>query len=301
MPMEELVLKKKDKTQIKGRRWLIANSVASFVIVTGMEEHSLRYDALATFLNAKGYDVYCLDHYGQGLNAKTEADLGIWPKSAFRITVNTFDELIYTKALRSKPVILFGHSLGSFIVQDYIQRYSGHVDKAIICGSNGPDFMLKLGYMLAKILVKDTDYNIKKDIFNKMSFETYNKSVKDPKTEFDWLSYSEENVKKYIADPYCGYGSTAGMWREFLKGMNRLYKDKFMVKIRKDIPILIIAGEEDPVGHSGKGPAKLEKLYSKKYQLSKVELKLYPKMRHEILNEVEHETVYKDILTFITK
>ncbi len=291
---------KADGLKVKGLAWKIAKPLGNVVIATGMEEYSGRYDHFAHFLNENGYDVYCLDHFGQGLNAPTVADLGKFPKSGFRIMVEMFDELIAKLRLSNLPTYLFGHSMGSFIVQDYIQRNGDAVEKAIICGSNGPDPMIKIGYQLAKTIVTPKKYDIKSKFFNNLIFGGYANQIPHDKTGFDWLSYNKDNVLKYVADPYTGYGSTGGFYREFLKGLNRLYKKKFLAKIRKDIPILMISGAEDPVGHNGKGVKKLKKVYDD-YGLKDTSVILYPKMRHEILNELDHQKVYDDILTFLKK
>lgn len=296
----EIEMTKKDGSKIYGLVWNTPNAVGNIIIVTGMEEHSSRYEHFAKFLNEHGFNVYCLDHIGQGFNAKTVADLGIWEPSGFRIMVNTIDELVSKLRVSVRPTYLFGHSMGSFIVQDYIQRFSGHIEKAIICGSNGPDVAVKLGNQLAKILANKKNYNKKTKFFNNLIFGAYARQTPHSKTEFDWLSYNQENVLRYIADPYTGYGSTWGFYREFLKGLNRLYKKKFLNKIRKDLPILMISGAEDPVGHSGKGVQKLKKVYDE-YGLTDTQVILYPKMRHEILNEHDHHIVFNDILKFLKK
>ena len=115
-----------------------------------------------------------------------------------------------------------------------------------------------------------------------------------------YFSYNEENVQKYIADPYCGHFNTGGFWREFLKEMAHLWDGKNMKKVSPEEKIFIIAGEEDPVGQNGKGPKWLEKKY-KALGVKDVTLKLYPHARHEIHNEDIRETVYQDILDFILK
>ena len=126
------------------------------------------------------------------------------------------------------------------------------------------------------------------------------KAVKDRKTEYDWLSYNEENVQAYINDPWCGHWNTGGFWKEFLGGLSKIWDKKEMEKISKEESTLIIAGEDDPVGRMGKGPSWLYNRY-KKLGLSDVTLKIYSRMRHEILNETDRERVYRDILEFITR
>lgn len=272
---------------------------ANVVIVTGMEEYALRYDDFATFLNKNGYDVYCFDHYGQGESAKTLAEQGIVPHRFFTKSVENIDEVVTLCKLSCVPTYIFSHSMGSFMTQDYIQRYADHVDKVVICGSNGPNAKMsyKFGRFLSHLLTNKRNRDKKAKLMNNIVFGMYSKQVKNAKTSFDWLSVNEENVEKYIKDPRCGYMSTNGFYVEFMKGCNRLYRKKFLNKINKKLPIFIIAGEKDPVGANGKGPNKLKELYQK-FGLENVKLKLYKGLRHEILNEKEHDVVYDDILKF---
>ncbi|MCH5172082.1 MAG: alpha/beta hydrolase [Erysipelotrichales bacterium] len=298
MAFEEFEMTFKDETKRRGIAWPVENAKANIVIATGMEEHARRYDDFATFLNKHGYSVYALDHYGQGDNVENLEELGRWERSGFRKTVNYIDELITKLRVTCKPTIIMGHSMGSFIVQDYIQRYSNHVSKAIICGSCGKQSAVYFADRLARVFVTKRNYNKKSKFFSKLTFGGYNKSIKNPRTPFDWLSVNEDNVDRYIEDPKCGYGSTCGFYKEFFKGLNRLHTSRFLAKIRKNLPILLIAGEHDPVGKNGKGVLKLAKTY-KKYSIENVETIIYPNMRHEILNETGKEVVYEDILKFV--
>ena len=285
-----------------GFAWECAYPEGSVVIATGMEECAYRYDEFAKFLNKNNYNVYCIDHYGQGENATKISDLGVVPTSFFSKSVRILADVIKKFAVKNKPVIVFGHSMGSFIVQDFIQRYSNNANKAIIMGTNGPNAKAaySVGYPLARIVAKVRGERKTAKFLRNLAVGGYGKSVKNRKTDCDWLSYNEENVKNYIEDPKCGHPSTNGFYRELLKGNHRLYKNKFLNKIKKDLPVYIVSGQDDPVGAFGKGPTKLFELY-KKLGINNAELKIYKHMRHEILNEDKREEVYKDILTFIKK
>ena len=288
---------------LRGYSWLAEKPVGNVVIVTGMEEYAGRYDDFAQFLNANGYNVFCVDHYGQGLNSDNGKTLGIVPPSFFSKTVRNVDDIVKKVRKSTKlPVVVFGHSMGSFIVQDFVQRFTRDANKIIICGSNGPNakMLFKFGAKMAKWTCNKKNQFEKAKLMESLSIGAYAKSVKDRKTNCDWLSYNEENVKKYVEDPLCGYGSSRIFYREFLKGNARLYKKKFLRKISQDNKILIIAGEDDPCGAFGKGPRALYKQYQK-LGVKEVEVKVYPHMRHEILNEKEHQQVYDDVLRFITK
>ena len=283
-----------------GFSWECESPKGIVVIVTGMEECAERYDEFAKFLNKNNYNVYCIDHYGQGENVVGKSKFGVVPRSFFSKSVRIIDDIAKKYAIKNKPVIVFGHSMGSFMIQDYIQRYAKRPTKAIIMGTNGNNGKLAyaFGYPLARLICKIKGEDKEAKFLKSLAIGSYAKSVKNRETDCDWLSYNKENVKNYIADPRCGNPSSNGFYRELLKGNHRLYKTKFLNKIRKDLPVFICAGTDDPVGAFGKGPTKLAKLY-KSIGLTNVSLKLYNNMRHEILKEEKHEEVYNDILKFI--
>ena len=302
MERQNISIKTVNGDHLFGFAWECEKPEGVVVIATGMEEASYRYDDFARFLNKNGYNVYCIDHYGQGESAVDSSQLGIVPRSFFSKCVRVLDDVAKKYAIKDKPLIIFGHSMGSFMVQDFIQRYNSRPTKAIIMGTNGPNAKLlySMGYPLARLVAKMKGENKQAKFLASMAVGAYAKSVKNRKTDCDWLSYNEENVNRYLEDPKCGHPSSNGFYRELLKGNHRLYRKKFLAKINKDLPILVIAGIDDPVGAYGKGPKALVKLYHK-LGIKNAELKLYDHMRHEILNEKDNQKVYNDILEFIKK
>lgn len=285
--------------ELFGYSWTVESPKANVIIVTGMEEYAERYDEFANFLNEHGYDVFCIDHYGQGLNVSNVDELGIVPPSFFSKSVKNIDQLVSKCRPSCLPTYIFAHSMGSFMLQDYIQRFTQHVNKVVICGTNGPSNKLtySFGYFLAKLLVRKKNRDQKAKLFSHLAFGAFNKKIKNPNFAFDWLSNNVENVERYVQSPYCGYGSTNGFYLELLKGNNRLFKKKFIKKIRPDMSIFIVSGQDDPAGSFGKGPKSLYRMY-RRNGVSDVHLKLYANMRHEILNENGHEAVFQDILRF---
>ena len=302
MERKQISIKSINEDILFGYAWECEKPEGVVVIATGMEETAARYDDFAKFLNKNNYNVYCVDHYGQGENALEESQLGIVPRSFFSKSVRILDDIAKKYTIPGKPLIVLGHSMGSFMIQDYIQRYNKRPTKAVIIGTNGQNGKpaYAAGYPLARLVCKLKGEEKQAKFLRNLAVGGYGKSIKNRRTECDWLSYNTENVDKYLEDPKCGHPSSNGFYRELLKGNHRLYKKKFLAKINKDLPILITAGLEDPVGAYGKGPTALAKLY-KKLGVKNVELKLYEHMRHEILNEDEKEKVYNDILEFIKK
>lgn len=290
----------KDNETLLGYAWTVEKPVANLIISTGMEEHALRYDEFAKYLNDNNVNVYCLDHFGQGLNAKEEKDLGIVPKRFFSKSIDNIECLVRKLKESLLPICIFSHSMGSFLIQDYIQRYAGHVDKVIFCGTNGPNakFLYKIGNFATSLTTNKRNYNKKSHSLNEIIFGNYVKSVKKHETNYDWLSFNKDNIKKYIDDYQCGYCSTHGFYREFMKGCNRLYVRKYLKRIDRNTHILIIGGSDDVVGNFGKGIVALEKLY-KKIGVNNIKSIIYPNMRHEILNENNKEIVFEDILSFL--
>ncbi|MDY4848754.1 MAG: alpha/beta fold hydrolase [Bacilli bacterium] len=295
---QRISIENKNGDVLYGLCWHVENSVANVIIMEGMEEHSSRYDHFAQYLNKEGFNVYCIDAYGQGENVKQDlSNIGLVPSSSFRKMVQAVDALVVKLRISCRPTFIFSHSMGSFMCQDYIQRYTEHVSKVVLCGSGSKNPAVPLGFFLSKMIVKKSNRNKKAKLLNKLMFGNFNKKIEDKKTAFDWLSYNQENVDKYIADPLCGYGPTNGFCYEFLKGMNRLYKKRFLQKIRKDLDIFIISGSEDPVTNYGASVSKLEKMY-KDLNVKNVQTKVYEHMRHEILNEDNREEVYRDVVNF---
>lgn len=293
-------LKLNDLTSLFGRTWTIEKSIGNVIIMEGMEEHAKRYDEFARYLCSRGLNVYCLDTYGQGENVEKDlSNRGIWPESGFRKMVQAVDQLVAKLRVSCHPIYIFSHSMGAFMAQDYIQRYTQHVSKVVLCGSGAKNGAVGVGYLLAKIITNKKNRNKKAGMLNKLMFGNFNARISNPKTDYDWLSYNEENVAAYVADPLSGFGPNNGFCYEFLKGMNRIYKRNFLKKIRKNLDIFIISGEDDPVSKFGRATIKLLNMY-KRLGIQNVSAKIYKNARHEILNESEeirHE-VYQDIADF---
>ena len=287
---------------LKGFSWAADKEAkGNVVIFEGMEEHVSRYDAFAKFLNENGYNVYALDTYGQGENVAPDmSDAGFWPEDGFAKMVCAHNEMIEEAKKNGLPTYIFSHSMGSYMGQDYIQRFPGNVEKVVLCGAGSYNPAVGPGLLVAKMVNNKKNKNQKAKMLNNLMFGNFNKKIKNPRTAFDWLSYNEANVDKYIADPLCGFGPTNGFCLEFCKGMAPLFKKKNFSRVSKDQKLFIITGEEDPVSNYSKYTLDLEKRY-KAIGLTDVSIKIYPHMRHEILNEDDKLVVFQDILEFFNK
>lgn len=263
-------------------------------IIHGMTEHAARYEKFAQLLNAHGYVVVADDHRGHG---KTDPDtLGYSKGNMFADTVR--DEGAITDYYKAKypglKYFVFGFSYGSFLTQSYIGKYGDKIDGAVIAGSNmKKDFEVSLGSFVAA-------FNLKKKpakLIEKSSFGAYEKKFADK----EWLSANPENNAAYRADPLCGFTCSYRFYADFFKGLKKLYTKKYAASVPKDLPLLLAAGAEDPVGEMSEGVKRLANFYREKAGVKSVEVKLFEGCRHEFLNEKNGEENAKEILAFFEK
>lgn len=300
---QRISLTLKDQTVLYGWSWKNDEPcIANVIIVTGMEETGIRYEDFAKFLCQNHLNVYCIDHFGQGENVLPDlSNLGIWPRSGFRKMVVAIDDLVGELKLSCRPIYVFAHSMGSFMMQDYVQRFAGRVDKVVLCGTGKKNPLAGLGFLIAKLVVNKKNVYKKAKLLNKLMFGSFNKGIENA-TSSSWISHSKENIAKYDQDPLCGFGPNNGFCYEFLKGLSRIWKRKFLKKISPNLPMFLIAGDGDPVTSYGKSPEAMKKLYAK-YGNKNVDTKVYKHARHEILNEdfPTAQEAYNDILNFFLK
>ena len=282
---------------LRGHLWKSKSPVGNVILVTGMQEHSNRYDDFATFLNKNGLDVYCLDHYGQGENVRDDK-YGIVPKHTFFKYADTMYELqIKLEESTDLPTYIFSHSMGSFITQAYLQRHRNVAKKVVLCGTSGKIPFSKIGFTLAKMLINKKNWNEPSPLFTNLSVGGYAKTIKDREFECDWISYNRDNRVKYANDPMCGYMCSNGFYYNLLEGTSRIFDAKYIRTINEEADIFVIVGEHDAVSNNAKRAHNLIKSY-KKNDHYKINLKVYPNMRHEILNEDNKEQVYNDVLSY---
>ena len=293
------------KTSIHAVEWLPEGEpVGVYQIAHGVAEYALRYEPFAEFLNAKGFVVAANDHIGHGLSvAEDAAPLYFGEKDGWTHVVDDMFELRRQtgKKYPGIPYILMGHSMGSFLARTYLIRYPGSVTAAVIMGTGQqPGYMVAGGRLAAKLIGKKSGYDKFNETVDGLAFGAYNKPFEPKRTNYDWISANEENVDKYIADPLCGGGATTGLFLEMLGGIGFIGKPSNLAKMDKNTPVLFISGAMDPVGDLGKGTTKAYESF-KKAGVKDVTLKLYPGLRHEILNEKEKDQVYADIWAWVEK
>lgn len=301
----------KDGTQIAVIRWLPdcdEKDIKGIIQIShGMVEHASRYERFAQYITQSGYIVSAHDHRGHGDTAVRAEQDGtgkrgfLADKNGFLTVVEDLREvLLKVKAdYPDKEVILFAHSFGSFVGQAFIELYGGLIQKCILCGTAGPRHLL-IYTGLAVTFIGKTLLGKKRTahFINDAFFSSYNKHIQNPKSLHSWVSRDEEEVAKYDADPFCTFVPTAGFFYDLMTGLNFIHNKKRMKRIPQDLPVFLIAGNEDPVGSYAKTVRHLSQIY-KNNGMTLIFLKVYPGARHELLNEINRKEVFNDIKTWI--
>lgn len=304
MKRDEFTFQSEDGTTIQAYRWVdtTKDSIGFVQIAHGMAEHSLRYEPFITFLTNHGFIVYANDHRGHGNSFSNEENKGYFAKrNGFEKVVD--DTYMLTKIIKEEnetlPLFLFGHSMGSLIFRRYIQRYQPNVAGVMLSGTAGnPGFIGKIGLILAKFERFIKGDKKRSPLMDKLIFGNHNKRFEPARTKHDFLTRDEAVVDAYVADPNCGFICTTSFYVDLLEGTLKIHRDTEVAKIPKQLPIFLLAGDDDPVGNYGEG---VQAVYEQFLEngLQQVSIKLYEKGRHEMLNELNHLEVYSDILNWM--
>ena len=272
-------------------------------LVHGMSEHKERYIPFMEYLAEKGYITVIHDHRGHGKSVKNPDDLGYMyggGAEAMLQDIGTVNKEIH-RHFPDLPVILFGHSMGSFMARRYLMTYGEELTGAIICGTGyTPGAVLTAGKLCAGVISKVKGERHRSKFLQKLAFDSYNKRIADKRTANDWLTKNTEMVDAYNRDKYCTFLFTVNGYQTLFDVLGFIQKKENIEKIPKNLPVYMIAGEEDPVGNYGKGVEKVFEEY-RKCGIRDLELKLYEDDRHEILNELDRENVYLDVKNWILK
>lgn len=291
------------KTPIHAVEWLPEGQVRAVLQIShGVAEYILRYEPFAEYLTARGFAVVGHDHLGHGQSvAEGSARLYFGPKGSWNWVVDDIDRRrnLAKEKFPQVPYFLLGHSMGSFLARTYLIRYPGAVDAVVIMGTGQmPPAVIAGGMAVAAEEARRVGEDQVSPLVDKLSFDAYNKRFAPNRTGFDWLSLNQDNVDRYIADPLCGGNASTGLFREMLGGLSFIAKPRNLKRMNLNIPVLFISGEMDPVGDCGKGVQRAYESF-RKAGVRDVSLKLYPELRHEILNETCRETVYDDIYQWL--
>ncbi|MCF7920364.1 MAG: lysophospholipase [Candidatus Cloacimonetes bacterium] len=296
--------KTSDDLRVFYRKWLPANNpVAVVQIAHGMAEHSGCYDELASYLNEQGFAVFAHDQRGHGKTAATEDEYGFldgetgWQQ--LLSDMHQFNVLL-KEQYPEIPVFLLGHSMGSFLVRDYISKWGESIDGVILSATDGPQPLLTIIglYIASRECRKLGDHHRSKRLTD-MSFGAYNRKFAPNRTAFDWLSRDTKKVDEYIADPRCGGTFTSAFFKALLNGIISLCKPENLKHIPHDMSFLFISGEKDPISAFARRIWKVVDIYEKS-GLFDIEAVFYPECRHDLKLELNREVIFKDMITWMT-
>lgn len=269
-------------------------------ILHGMAEHSLRYRDFATYLVGKGYVVYAHDHRKHGYSKKDPKELGMFNSKdkLERMLEDIANVQIWIlNREKAKKLILIGHSMGSLLGRCYLTKAEDRLLGAAYIGTaSSKPFLCRMGILLGHLIKLVNGKDQRSYILNKLAVGAYNSAIKAPRTLFDWLTHDDDIVDAFIADPLCGYAYSADFYIQ-LSRMVIKCNDNMHFRRIPEIPIIILSGSEDPVGHYSEGVHEVYEKYRKYTSL--VTVKIYDGFRHEILNETNKEIVYEDIAKWL--
>ncbi len=275
-----------------------------FHIVHGMTEHIGRYDRLMCEMADAGYICFGYDHLGHGYTAKDERELGyIADKDGDRLLVR--DVKVFSDAAIAHckkdygelPYYLMGHSMGSFVTRLAVERYV-HPDRYIIMGTGGKNPAAGAGLALVALVKLFCGGHHVSPLIYRLAFGSYNKRFGGGRAEdpSPWLTRDDEVRRRYYADRFCNYSFTVSAMGDLIRLMKHANRAEWY-RSMPDIPILLLSGDQDPVGNYGKGVCQVADGLCK--QKKNAACILYSDARHEILNDSTYEAVKRDILTFL--
>jgi alpha-beta hydrolase superfamily lysophospholipase len=281
-----------DGFRIFVRQWSPdAHAKAVVQIAHGAAEHSLRYERFATFLNAAGYLVYANDHRGHGQTAHTVEQLGMAGDDGWNGIIADAKQLtdLIQQTHPNQPVFLFGHSLGSLLAQQYMQRWGAGLRGVVLSGAFG--VRPNLDEAIAQVTAQPREARAP---------GLSSRFAQEGQHPFAWLTRDKAEAQKYMDDPRCGFPFAYGLTADYLKGVREAWQPENEARIPKTLPIFFIAGDQDPVG--GRQASSVHALLQR-YQalgIHDVQAKIYAGARHEILNEINREEVQADVLAWLT-
>lgn len=270
-------------------------------IIHGMCEYSQKYEKFIDYLCSKGYAVIANDHLGHGESVSSDSDLGYFGlENGWLYLIKD----VRKTALRGKslfgriPHYFVGHSMGSLILRCYMAKYSADTDGAVVLGTVGVHPALPAVEALAdyEILMHGVKSRSKK--INNILFGMANIKVDDKRTEFDWLTRDEDYVASYIADKKCNYRFTNAAFRDMFTLLDYCSAPSWYRKVRKDLPVLIMGGTDDPIGTFGRGPMQLFRGMNA-HGFTDVEVKICDGCRHELLHETNALEIFDEIVDWM--
>lgn len=287
--------------KITVRVWKPKNREPKSVLVIshGMGEHIDRYEGFADVATEKCVAVIGANHRGHGQEATLHGHFD--DERGWERVLADLDCIVdYARVQFACPVILIGHSMGSFVARHYAILHGAKLEGLVLCGSNYQSpLLLKTAKAIALSQVKLFNKRRPSALMEFLSFGVFNLSVKKPRTAMDWLNRNNAEVDKYIVDPLCGFRCSNQFWVDFMGGLAWSSHQEHLKHMPSELPVLVTSGDRDPVSRMGKGAQALQQAL-RDSGVSKVDLKLYTGARHELFLEVNRQEFYQDLLNWVS-
>ena len=291
-----------DGTVLHVHRWLPEGDPRAVVqLAHGMVEHAARYAHLGERLTGEGYAVYAADHRGHGRTAGGPAHLGhLGDEHGFASVVD--DLLVLTGHVEQEhpgvPVVLLGHSMGSFLARAYAARYGDRLAGLVLSGTAGdPGLMGRVGARIAALEARVRGPRAVSRVMEALTLGPNNRPFRPNRTDFDWLSRDEAQVDVYVADELSGGRATAGFYRDLLTGLLWVSEESTASLMPKDLPVYLVSGEVDPVGGAS-AVAEVAALF-RRVGMRDVSTQVWPGARHEVLNETNRDEVEDALVAWL--
>ena len=270
----------------------------------GMVEYIGRYEQLACWLADRGVAAVGHDHLGHGGSVVSREEYGYFGRpDGNRLLLDDIHRVTrWAKALpelEGLPWFLLGHSMGSFYARQYLCEYGGELQGAILMGTGWqPRTAARAGRALCHLLAAFHGWRYRSKLVDSMAFGGYNRSFRPARTSKDWLNRDEKEVDRYLSEERCSFRFTLNGYDSLFTALERLCDKELLARAPKDLPVLFLSGDDDPVGNRGRGVQKAAQSL-RDAGMRRVEVKLYPGARHELLVELNRQEVFADIGGFI--
>jgi alpha-beta hydrolase superfamily lysophospholipase len=307
MRKDEFYFPSKDgNTEIHVIEWIPDGEVRAVAqLCHGMVEYIDRYDEFARYLCEKGFYVVGNDHLGHGKSVQCKSEYGYFSD---RYGNACLIGDMHTLRQRSQkkygdvPYFLIGHSMGSALSRQYMQIHGVGLQGVVLMGvtTDHAAFTFMTGRALCALMAVFRGWHYRSKLVENMAIGSYNRRFRPTQTRADWVSSDQKRLEAYVKDPLCSFSFTVNAYYNMMKGMQKIRKKESVFMIPKDLPIVLMAGMDDPVGNFGKGVRKIYGIY-KKAGIQDVTLRLYAGARHELLNEQiqTRERVFEDIYNWL--
>ena len=276
---------------IFARAWLTEKPAAIVQIAHGMSEHSGRYDEFARFLCLNGFSVVANDHAGHGQSTQGHPGAFASRAGGFDFSVEDLHRLfvLAEEKIGKLPRILFGHSMGSMLAALYGERWEGLAALAL-SGTPSAIKFPRLSSLITSFIARTRGHLAQSSLLKRLSGSAANLPPAEAERKRQWLTRDREKIREFTSDPLCGFDYTAGGYAAILNGYNYINSKKWGRRI-PNIPILVVAGVDDTASDRGKGPARYTARLTERGH-TRVELKLFPECRHELINELNRKEIF---------